>query len=268
MRLLCVPAVLVLALCLVPGCSSDPTPTEPDSPGTRRSDSLPDSIAGDVTILFVGNSLTYTNDLPGMVEAVAGAAGLDVGTASVAQPNYALEDHWRSGIRQMVQRLRPDWVVMQQGPSSLPENQDNLARWADSLAAAARAVDARPALLMVWPSRDRWFALDDVRDGYRAAARGVDGHFIPAGELFRVLEADHPEIPALGPDQFHPSPFGSLAAALAVVGILLEESAEGLPLELTAADGDPVLQVPRSVAEVLYPLADSVVAAWRPGASG
>lgn len=238
---------------------------ESEDPGTRRGSSRLDSIAGDIAILFVGNSLTYTNDLPGAVEAVAGAAGLNVGTASVAEPNYALEDHWRTGIRTAIEQLRPDWVVMQQGPSSLPANQDHLAQWADSVAAAARAVGATPALLMVWPSRDRWFALDAVRDGYRAAARGVDGPFIPAGELFRVLEADHPQIPALGPDDFHPGPFGTLAAALSVVGTLLEEELKGLPLRLEAADGSPVLQVPAGTAEVLYPLADSVVGAWRPG---
>ena len=266
MRIFCLS--VVLTLCTVATCGGDPSPAAPGGPRTGGDDPLPDSIGGDVTILFVGNSLTYTNDLPGMVEAVAGAAGLDVGTTSVAEPNYALEDHWRMGIGRVIARLQPDWVVMQQGPSSLPENQDHLAQWADSLAAAARAAGAAPALLMVWPSRDRWFALDAVRDGYRAAARRVDGPFIPAGELFRVLEADHPQIPALGPDDFHPGPFGTLAAALAVVGTLLEESLGDLPLELKAADGDPVVQVPQGMAEILYPLADSVVVAWRPVDSG
>lgn len=248
----------VLLALVVAACAGGPT-----GPGGGLGGELPDSIPGDLTVLFVGNSLTYSHDLPGMVEAVAGAAGLDVGTAMVAEPNFALEDHWRTGIARAMERLRPDWVVLQQGPSSLPENQENLARWADSLAAAARTAGATPALLMVWPSRDRWFAMDAVRDGYRAAARGVDGPFIPAGELFRVLESDHPQVPILGPDGFHPSPPGTLAAALTVVGTLMEQSAAGLPLELTAADGTPTVRVPRGIADVLYPLADSVVAAWR-----
>lgn len=254
----------LLALCTSAACG----PGIPTGPGTGPDGDLPDSIPGEVAILFVGNSLTYTNDLPGMVEAVAGAAGLDVGTAAVAQPNYALEDHWRTGISLAMERLRPDWVVMQQGPSSLPENQENLARWADSLATSARDAGATPALLMVWPSRDRWFALDAVRDAYRAAARGVSGPFIPAGEILRALEADHPELAILGPDGFHPDPAGTLAAALAVVGTLTNAPLGDLPLELRAADGNPVLQIPRATADVLYPLADSVVAAWRGEAGG
>lgn len=259
----CPTLATALALWTAAACACGTAPTGPGGSGDDAGSTPADSIPGDLAILFVGNSLTYTHDLPGVVEAVAGAAGLEVGTAMVAEPNYALEDHWRRGIARSMEGLRPDWVVMQQGPSSLPANQEHLAQWADSLAAAARAVGAEPALLMVWPSRERWFAMDAVRDGYRAAALGVDGPFIPAGELFRVLEADHPEVPALGPDGFHPSPAGTLAAALAVVGTLTGTSLSDLPLELAAADGRPVLQVPQVTAGVLYPLADSVVAAWR-----
>ncbi|MEP7325510.1 MAG: hypothetical protein ABI836_06145 [Gemmatimonadota bacterium] len=72
-----------------------------------------------IRILFIGNSLTYTNDLPGMVAALADSAGSGpVEVASIAFPDYSLEDHWNRGnalaaIRQ--QRWR--FVVLQQGPS-------------------------------------------------------------------------------------------------------------------------------------------------------
>jgi hypothetical protein len=50
-----------------------------------------------VAILFVGNSLTATNDLSGMVEAMGRAAGVNVRCAAVAKPNFSLEDHWNDG---------------------------------------------------------------------------------------------------------------------------------------------------------------------------
>ena len=53
----------------------------------------------DLSILFVGNSLTYTNDLPGMLERMLEAYG-DVGEVhveSVAFPNFGLPDHWAEG---------------------------------------------------------------------------------------------------------------------------------------------------------------------------
>ena len=55
-------------------------------------------------ILFVGNSLTYTNDLPGMVAALIDSAGLGPATVrSRAYPDFGLEDHWnQSGVRQQL----------------------------------------------------------------------------------------------------------------------------------------------------------------------
>src|SRR5829696_4818597 len=79
---------------------------EPDPPGTRR-------------LLFLGNSLTYTNDLPAMVEALAAAAALPrLRTAAVARPGANLQDLWElTDARAQVAKGGWDVVVMQQGPS-------------------------------------------------------------------------------------------------------------------------------------------------------
>src|SRR5687767_1414311 len=74
------------------------------------------------TILFVGNSLTYTNDLPSMVVELAQKKGLTVKTEMLAFPNYALEDHWNDGrMEDLIDEKKYDFVVIQQGPSSQEE---------------------------------------------------------------------------------------------------------------------------------------------------
>src|SRR6185295_3078149 len=82
--------------------------------------------SGDATrVLFIGNSLTYTNDLPSMVEAVASAAGMTFVTQSIALANYALIDHWNDGVAQgTIRNGNFDFVVLQQGPSSLQLSRD------------------------------------------------------------------------------------------------------------------------------------------------
>ena len=218
----------------------------------------------DQRILFVGNSLTYTNDLPGAVATVAAALGHDVAVASVAYPNYALVDHWYTGFDGLVADLAPDVVVMQQGPSSLPENQVFLATWADTLSRAVRAAGGAPALLMVWPSLDRAFAFDDVRDAYHNAAVGVGGTFIPAGEALRALYEQRPELSPFGADGFHPSDHGTILAAYVVAGTLLGDEVRGLDAWLEAApDGGRTIALDASAATLLQTIADSVVAAWR-----
>jgi hypothetical protein len=245
------PALLVLNVAVC-GCRHGDSPTAP---------LLRDA---DHRVLFVGNSLTYTNDLPGAVATVADALGRDVAVASVAYPNFALEDHWHYGIADVITELAPDIVVMQQGPSSLPDNQLNLAAWSDSLSAAARRAGGEPALLMVWPSLSREFAFDDVRDAYHTAAEGVTGAFIPAGEAFRALHAQHPELSPFGPDGFHPSDVGTVLAAYVAVGTLFGDAVTALPAELEPGpNGGRAISLDAEAAPILRAIADSVVAAWR-----
>ena len=227
---------------------------------TRTPPTLGDA---DHRILFVGNSLTYTNDLPGAVATVAGALGYDVAVASVARPNFALEDHWYTGIGSVIADTAPDVVVMQQGPSSLPDNQEHLAVWSDSLARVVRDVGGEPALLMVWPSLSRAFAFDDVRDAYERAAVRVDGQFFPAGEAFRALYDRYPTFSPFGADGFHPSDYGTIVAAYVLVGTYFDETVTGLPPRLEAANGGRVVDLLLDEALALQAVADSVVAAWR-----
>lgn len=93
MRKLGISALLaVLAAALVGACSLD-TPLTPGSgtvPIAHPENGRP--------ILFVGNSLTYVNDLPGILQAMADSAGgKKLAVATVAFPDYALEDHWAEG---------------------------------------------------------------------------------------------------------------------------------------------------------------------------
>ncbi len=216
----------------------------------------------EVRILFVGNSLTYVNDLPGMVASIATLAGRSVSTVTIASPDYALEDHWASGVAGGIRRLKPTVVVMQQGPSSLSDSRANLVQWTDSLARVAREAGATPALLMVWPELARFDAFDAVRDSYRAAAEHVDGVFIPAGEAFRALHEQHPEMEPYGSDAFHPSHLGSVVSALVVVRAVLGDSVSRLASVLAAGSARPSIVLTAEQARVLTGLADSVGAAW------
>lgn len=170
----------------------------------------------DLRVLFIGNSLTYTNDLPGLVEGLASLEGRSLATGTLAFPNASLEDHAARDAFAVIRRVRPDIIVLQQGPSSLDESRVHLVHWSQQFAAVAGEHGGRTALLMVWPSSDRLDAFDAVRDSYAAAADAVDGTFIPAGESWRGAWARDPSLQLYGGDGFHPSALGTLAAALTV----------------------------------------------------
>jgi hypothetical protein len=133
------------------------------------SSSGPPDLGESLSVLFVGNSLTYTENLPALVEGLSRAAGLDrVRVASVAKPDYSLEDHWNDGeALDSIGQGGWDAVVLQQGPSSLLASQAHLLEWTGRFAERIRGAGAKPAVYMVWPPADgSW---DGVVTAYTAA---------------------------------------------------------------------------------------------------
>jgi len=182
-------------------------------------------------VLFIGNSLTAANELPAMVEGLARAgAQRPLVWKAVLQPGASLGDQWSAGeARRAIRAERWDVVVLQQGPSALPESRQLLRRDAALFAKEIRAAGARPALYMVWPSRDRSFDFDGVSLSYRTAARDVDGLVFPVGEAWRAAWARDRSVELYSSDGLHPTPQGSYLAAVVLYEGLYGESPVGLP---------------------------------------
>ena len=211
----------------------------------------PDETPNPSRVLFLGNSLTYGNELPRMVEALSAAAGYELETAMLAFPDFGLEDHWkRPETLQLIAEGDWDIVVLQQGPSSLDESRENLRLWTGRFAGPIRNAGAEPALYMVWPSAARAAYFARVSESYRLAARDVDGLLLPAGDAWRRAWELNPEVRLYGPDGFHPSEAGTYLAALTMVGRFYDHPLIGLPATLEIR-GAGTVAIPPDVASVL-----------------
>jgi hypothetical protein len=212
------------------GCSS----LAPSEPVAAAANAQPESngrLKRPFRVLFIGNSLTYVNDLPAMVEGLSKAAGDDppLEAEMVAYGGYAIEDHLLHGDAvPTIARGGWDVVVMQQGPSTLPESRANLIQYAKIMAEKIRAVGARPALYGVWPEEERLYALDWGITNYRDCAQEIDGILCPAGLAWKTAWKSDPSFPLYGPDRFHPSPLGTYLAALVIYSELRDKSPVGL----------------------------------------
>ena len=181
-------------------------------------------------VLFVGNSLTAANDLPHVV-AELGARTETTITYDVRAPGgFALEDHWQqTDVREAIETGGYDWVVLQQGPSTLPESGENLRVWARTFADAVRAAGARAALYAVWPESARRYALDAGIANYRRAAVESGSVLLPVGAAWKRALVAAPNLALYGSDGFHPSRLGTYAAAVVIYAGLTGRPAVGLP---------------------------------------
>ena len=187
-------------------------------------------------VLFVGNSLTATNDLPAIVAALGAAAKrVQIEYATVAPGGVNLEDHWTfTGARDALLARPWDVVVLQQGPSSLLESQVDLRTWAVRWAELARGRGIRTAMLTVWPEAARAYAFPAVVRSYRAAAVAARATLLPAGSAWLAAWRRAPRLALYGPDDFHPSVLGSTLAALVVYARLTGTPPRAVPLPFTA----------------------------------
>lgn len=192
-------------------------------------------LTGGIRVLFIGNSLTYVNDLPRTLSDMALTVGDTIQVRSVALPNFALIDHYRGGSDALneINLGRWDFVVLQQGPSTTAINRDSLILAAKLFEPHIRAAGATPALYMVWPTTDRLAFFDEARISYQMAAAGVNGVFMPAGKAWQTAWATDPELAFFQSDGLHPTELGTYLAALVIYERLTDHDARLLPGTVT-----------------------------------
>jgi hypothetical protein len=233
------------ALATLHGCVGS-SPAAPSGPGSG--------------ILFIGNSLTYWNDLPLIVQAVFDSVGgdrYDVGM--IAAPDVSLEDHWNDGAaRRHIERGGWQIVVLQQGPSSLPESRLLLRDYVMRFSERIKSIGARPALYSVWPSRARQDDFDRAIESYVLAAADVAGLYFPVAAAWRATWERDSSVVLYEIDGLHPSVAASYLAALVMYGVIADTSPVGLPAQLRLRDGR-TLTLPPTLAATLQAAAAQAI---------
>lgn len=172
----------------------------------------------DFRFLFIGNSLTSTNNLPRIVKEMYAELGIIVSTRTIAPPGYGLEDHWNVGIIQpLISSNYYDFVIIQQGPSSQQYGRESLIEYGGRIAELCNSNDTKLAFFMVWPSIAYYHTFDGVITNYTDAASINNAILIAVGSNWKYYIDQTGDYSYYGSDNFHPSVKGSEKAALDII---------------------------------------------------
>lgn len=177
-----------------------------------------------ITILFIGNSLTYTNNLPKLVEKYAKQKGIKMDTKMIAFPNYAIEDHWNDGqVQKLISSEKYDFVILQQGPSSQSNGRRMLIQYGKKYNSLCKLHETKLCYLMVWPSLNHYHTFDNVIKNHRDAAALNKSILLPVGKVWKNYIDFSGDLKYYSPDGFHPSLVGSQIAAKIITEYLLQQ---------------------------------------------
>ena len=156
----------------------------------------------------------------------------------VAFPDFSLDDHRQAGdASRAIAGSRWDVVVLQQGPSSLPESRQQLLASARAFAAEVRRAGARPAFYSVWPSAPRRGDFPRAIESYAMAARETGGILLPVAAAWQEAWKRDSTLELYSPDGLHPSEAGTYLAALVIHATLTGQSPVGSPARLRLRSG-------------------------------
>jgi len=181
--------------------------------------------ARSTAVLFVGNSLTYVNNLPALLRALGDAQGTAISTETWAAPGGTLAERWREGhVAEALRERRFDVVLLQEQGGHLSAcmasaQEQRKAPCAASLRAyrdiarLAREHGARTLLFQTWGPDEKWQARLDR--SLRLVAEETSASIFDAAGALDALRKAQPKV-VLYPDGTHPSTQASLMLALAL----------------------------------------------------
>ncbi len=192
-----------------------------------------------LSVLFVGNSLTSTNDLPSATARFAAgvSAPAKLTVRSITAGSARLSDHWQSGrVAAELKNYRPDFLVLQ-GQSTEPLYEPQaFAYYARLLKGEADRAHAVTVLFSTWarPAGDSYYrhpssggSPEEMQKRLNAAYQSLTSELgallAPVGSAWQRSQHDLPGIQLLDGTQ-HPTPAGTYLAAAVLCRTILQQA--------------------------------------------
>lgn len=224
-------------------------------------------------VLFIGNSYTYVNDLPGMLSDCAQSTGINITHSSSAPGGYTFQNHLNnSTTTSCIQQGGWDYVILQEQSQwpSFPYGQfmNGCYPYARQLCDMIRQYNEKVQIVfyMTWGRKNgdqdncqnyaplcTYEGMDSLLYArYMMMAEDNEASVSPVGALWHHIRDHYPNIELYQPDESHPSVIGTYAAACSFYSILFKENPTQITFTPTSIDQNIADIIKNAAKEVVY----------------
>ncbi|MCU0705702.1 MAG: prepilin-type N-terminal cleavage/methylation domain-containing protein [Fimbriiglobus sp.] len=208
-----------------------------------------------IKMLFIGNSYTSTNDLPGTLQALVSTSGntkpeLIVDEVTIGGAN--LQGHLAGTVA--VPKIRSDhwdFVVLQEQSQTPLEPFGRHTKFYPAVKGfvpVVRGNDSIPLLYMTWQRPDTPFPASDWIDSYLLIAKQTKAEVAPCGIAFERAKQTIPGWNPYADPGGHPTLAGTYLAACTFFAVVYDRDPTGLPHSVTTKKGVTISVTPAEAA--------------------
>jgi hypothetical protein len=194
-----------------------------------------------IRILFIGNSYTYYNDMPLLIEDLASESGVEraVETETIAFGGATLKDHWNKGQAQKeIARRHWDVVVLQENSLMPMRDVEQTRKYLRLFNEKIRDSGAKTMLYLVWSRAYGPRTQAAVSAVYESLAQELHVSIAPVGPAWQMARRERPALRLYESEAGLPTLAGSYLAAYVLHIALFGKAPEAgfVPEGLTAAE--------------------------------
>jgi len=171
-----------------------------------------------VSVLFVGNSYVYYNNLAQMIGLITDSMDTKIICKKSTVGAATLGQHWNSArglkSKQIIANNKFDIVVIQDNSMWPLEHKDSLLTYGQLFCNYIRANGAKPYLYNTWAREKTPETQSKINEVYNALAVAENAVNVPVGSSFDLAIKTFPSMNLFHPDGSHPSAVGTFLIAL------------------------------------------------------
>ena len=189
--------------------------------------------AKEIKILFIGNSYTHLNNLPGLVTQLGSQSdpAIRITTQAHTPGGCTFERHVKEGNTiKKIQSAKWDYVVLQEQSQMPVLDKKRMHTYARRLHEEISKSGARTVFYMTWARQHKPEMIDGLSKAYLEIGTELAAKVAPVGLAWKEAISRRPDLVLYKEDKSHPQLLGSYLAACVIYKTIFGKDPKRLPV--------------------------------------